>query len=139
MDILSYPSSIKISDGYNKNCNYCIIPKLRGKLHSNSIENISEEAKFLAENGTIELNIVSQDTLSYGLDLYKKKNIIELIDKLSTVFNIKWIRLLYCYPESIDDEIINFISKNDKILNYIDMPIQHIINRILKLMNRPTT
>lgn len=139
MDILSYSSSIKISDGCNKNCSYCIIPKLRGKLHSNSIENIYEEAKFLAENGTTELNIVSQDTLSYGIDLYKKKSIIELLDKLSSIDNIKWIRLLYCYPESIDDEIIDFISKNDKVLNYIDMPIQHINNRILKLMNRPTT
>ena len=139
MDILSYSSSIKISDGCNKNCSYCIIPKLRGKLHSNSIENIYDEAKFLAENGTTELNIVSQDTLSYGVDLYKKKKIIDLLDKLSNIDGIKWIRLLYCYPESIDDEIIDFISKNDKILNYIDMPIQHINNRVLKLMNRPTT
>lgn len=139
MDILSYSSSIKISDGCNKNCSYCIIPKLRGKLHSNSIENIYDEAKFLAENGTTELNIVSQDTLSYGVDLYKKKKIIDLLDKLSNIDSIKWIRLLYCYPESIDDEIIDFISKNDKILNYIDMPIQHINNRVLKLMNRPTT
>lgn len=139
MDILSYSSSIKISDGCNKNCSYCIIPKLRGKLHSNSIENIYDEAKFLAENGTTELNIVSQDTLSYGVDLYKKKKIIDLLDKLSNIDSIKWIRLLYCYPESIDDDIIDFISKNDKILNYIDMPIQHINNRVLKLMNRPTT
>ena len=139
MDILSFSSSIKISDGCNKNCSYCIIPKLRGKLHSNTIENLYNEAKFLAENGTTELNIVAQDTLSYGIDIYNKKEIIKLLDKLSEIDSIKWIRLLYCYPESLDDDIIDFISKNEKVINYIDMPIQHINNRILKLMNRPTT
>ena len=139
IEFLSYSSSIKISDGCNKKCAYCIIPYLRGKNRSSSIENLYKESLLLSKNGTKELNIVAQDTLNYGIDIYNKKMIIPLLDKISSINKIKWIRLLYCYPESIDDDLIDFIKNNKKIINYIDMPIQHINDQILKMMNRPTT
>ncbi|MDO5564799.1 MAG: 30S ribosomal protein S12 methylthiotransferase RimO [Eubacteriales bacterium] len=138
-DITSFSQSLKISDGCNKRCSYCIIPKLRGNLKSEKIENLFLEAKNLAKQGTVELNLVAQDTLSYGIDLYKKKCINELLNKLSIIKEFHWIRLLYCYPEEIDQSLINTIKSNEKIVNYIDMPIQHISNRILNNMNRNTT
>ena len=147
MDVLSFSSSIKICDGCDKFCTYCIIPYLRGRLRSNSLKNIIDETKKLAKNGVKELNVVGQDILSYGkdlkdcsdFDLEKEKPISTLLREMSKVDGIEWIRLLYCYPEEIDDSLINLIKENDKIIPYIDMPIQHASDKVLKLMNRHTT
>ena len=146
-DILSFSSFIKICDGCDKFCSYCIIPYLRGRLKSNSYENVIEETKRLSESGVKELNVVGQDILSYGKDIKdskafnidKEKPIVTVLRDMSKVNGIKWIRLLYCYPEEIDDGLINLIKENDKIIPYIDMPIQHSSDKILKLMNRKTT
>ena len=137
-DVRFFSKSIKISDGCNKNCTYCIIPKLRGKFTSNTFDNIYMEAINLAKSGAVELNIVGQDVLNYGVDIYKKNKIVDLLNLLSEIKGIKWIRLLYCYPEEITDDLISLIKNNKKILHYIDMPIQHIDNDILKSMNRAT-
>lgn len=145
-DILSFSSFIKICDGCDKYCSYCIIPYLRGKFKSNGKENILKEAKKLAKAGVKELNIVGQDVLNYGNDLLTKEQhgkvsrpIVELINDIAKIKGIEWIRLLYCYPEAIDDEVIRLIRDNDKVIPYIDMPIQHISDKILKSMNRKTT
>lgn len=146
-DILSFSSYLKVCDGCNKFCSYCIIPYLRGRLKSNTITNLVSEAKKLANNGTKELNIVGQDILSYGDDIKdsnefnidKERPIVTLLNSISKISGIEWIRLFYCYPEEIDDSVINLISKNKKVLPYIDMPIQHASNKILKLMNRKTS
>lgn len=146
-DILSFSSFIKICDGCDKFCSYCIIPYLRGRFKSNSYENIIEETKKLAKCGVKELNVVGQDILSYGKDLMdskvfdinKEKPIVTLLKALSEINGIRWIRLLYCYPEEIDDSLIKLIKANDKIIPYIDMPIQHSSDKILRLMNRKTT
>lgn len=137
-DILSFSSSLKISDGCDKKCSYCIIPRLRGHFRSSKIEKLVKETKKLSKLGTTEISIVAQDTLSYGIDLYKKKMIVPLINKISKIDGIRWIRLMYCYPESIDDSLINLIKNNKKVLHYIDMPIQHINDDILISMNRAT-
>lgn len=143
-DILSFSSFIKICDGCNKFCTYCIIPYLRGRLKSNSHENVISEIKNLAKSGVKELNVVGQDILSYGKDFddyseEKEKPIVTLLRDMSNVNGIKWIRLLYCYPEEISDDLINLMKDNKKIIPYIDMPIQHSSDKILKLMNRKTT
>ena len=137
-DILSFSSSIKISEGCDKNCSYCIIPKLRGKFKSREISDILLEAKELANNGIRELNIVAQDTLSYGRDLYNEVRIVDLVENLSMINGIEFIRLLYCYPEEISDEFIKLIKNNKKVVHYIDMPLQHISNNVLKNMHRAT-
>ena len=139
LDIINYSRSIKISDGCDKNCTYCIIPKLRGKQQSRKIEDIFVETKKMTDMGLVELEIVAQDTLSYGLDIYKKKSIVDLLNQLSTIDRLEWIRLMYCYPEEITDELIQLMKTNKKILHYIDMPIQHISDKILRRMNRATT
>lgn len=146
-DFLSFSSSIKICDGCDKYCSYCIIPYLKGHFKSNTPENILSEAKKLAQNGVKELVVVGQDILHYGSDFkcnnQKNKNankpIVSLINEISKIEGIEWIRLLYCYPEEINDEVINLIKDNSKVLPYIDMPIQHASDKILKLMNRRTT
>ena len=138
-DILSYCATLKIADGCNKNCSYCIIPKLRGKYKSEKIENLIKEAKCLSKGITKELNIVAQEVLSYGLDLYKNRSISLLLDELEKINNIKWIRLLYCYPEEINMDVVKLFLNHHKLLHYIDIPIQHSSNKILKIMNRPTT
>ena len=146
-DVLSFSSFIKICDGCDKFCSYCIIPYLRGRFKSNSYENIIEETKKLAKSGVKELNVVGQDILSYGKDLKdykifdtnKEKPIVTLLKAMSKIDGIKWFRLLYCYPEEIDDGLIKLIKENDKIIPYIDMPIQHSSDKILRLMNRKTT
>ena len=146
-DVLSFSSSIKICDGCDKFCTYCIIPYLRGRFRSNSLKNIIEETKKLAKSGVKELNVVGQDILSYGkdlkdcqdFDLANEKPITTLLREMSKVSGIEWIRLLYCYPEEIDDSLIKLIKENDKIIPYIDMPIQHASDKILKIMNRHTT
>ncbi|MCM8710640.1 30S ribosomal protein S12 methylthiotransferase RimO [Clostridium sp. SYSU_GA19001] len=127
---------LKISEGCDNLCTYCIIPKIRGKYRSRKMEDIVSEAKTLAQNGVVEIILVAQDTTMYGIDLYKEKKLPALIRELSNIEEIKWIRLLYCYPEEITDELIQEIADNSKVCKYIDMPIQHISNTVLKRMNR---
>lgn len=134
-----FSAYLRVAEGCNNFCTYCIIPKIRGKYRSRKIEDILEEARYLAENGVKELILVAQDTTRYGTDLYGEKKLHELLKKLSDIDGIKWIRILYCYPEEITDELINEISVNEKVCKYIDMPIQHISNNILKLMKRRGT
>lgn len=140
--ILSTPKHyayVKIADGCNNHCSYCIIPKLRGRFRSRKIEEIVNEVKGLAEKGVKEIIIVAQDTTMYGIDIYKKRAIVELIDKLEEIQGIEWIRLMYCYPEELTDELIDKIAGSKKICHYFDIPLQHINNNILKKMRRRTT
>ena len=134
-----YYEYLKIAEGCDKHCTYCRIPSLRGKYRSIPMERLVEEARFLAEGGTKELILVAQETTLYGTDLYGKKCLTELINRLSEIPGIRWIRLLYCYPEEIDDELIECIAENPKVCHYLDMPIQHASDAILKKMGRRTT
>ena len=127
---------IKIAEGCDNCCTYCVIPSLRGDFRSRKLEAILHEAESLAASGVKELILVAQDTTRYGIDLYGKKMLIELLTLLSKLDGIEWIRLLYCYPEEIDDELINEIAKNAKICKYIDIPIQHASDAVLKAMGR---
>lgn len=129
---------IKISDGCNNHCTYCIIPKLRGRYRSRQMEYIIQEAKNYASKGVKEIILIAQDTTRYGIDLYGKFMLPELLRKLNEIEDIKWIRILYAYPEAITDELIDTIATCEKVCNYIDMPIQHCSDEILKRMNRRT-
>ena len=135
----SYMAYLKISEGCDKHCTYCIIPKLRGKQRSRKIEDIVCEAKDLASRGVKELVVIAQDSTMYGSDIYGKPVLPELLEELAKIEGIKWIRIMYSYPESITEELVQVIKKHDNICNYFDMPIQHASNKILKLMNRHTT
>jgi len=128
---------LKIADGCFNHCTYCLIPKIRGKYRSYPMENLLKEAEELGD--VAELIIVAQDTTRYGEDLYGKNCYVELLQKLSALENIQKIRLLYCYPDVITDELIAEIKNNEKIVKYIDIPLQHSENRVLKLMNRKGT
>ncbi|WP_373600575.1 30S ribosomal protein S12 methylthiotransferase RimO [Paraclostridium bifermentans] len=130
---------LKIGEGCDNHCTYCIIPKLRGKYRSRKIEDIVKEAKELASNGVKELVVIAQDTTKYGFDLYGEVKLPQLLEELAQIEGIKWIRIMYSYPESITEELVKVIKKYDNICNYFDMPIQHASNKILKLMNRQTT
>ncbi|MDD5006160.1 MAG: MiaB/RimO family radical SAM methylthiotransferase [Candidatus Omnitrophica bacterium] len=131
---------VKISEGCGNLCSYCVIPKIKGKLHSRTRESIIEQVKLLDKNNTKEINLVGQDITLYGVDCCSKPQLAELIkDILKNTHNIRWIRLLYLNPGRISDELIDLIAKEERICKYIDIPIQHINNRILKLMNRNTT
>ena len=130
---------IRIAEGCNNFCTYCIIPKIRGKFRSREMESIINEAKSLSRQGVKEIILVAQDTTMYGTDIYGEKKLHELLRELSKVEGIEWIRVLYCYPEEIYDELIDEIADNDKVLKYLDLPIQHISSDILKLMGRKTT
>lgn len=130
---------LKIAEGCDKHCTYCIIPKLRGAYRSVPMEQLITEAAKLAENGVKELILVAQETTLYGVDLYGKKSLPELLTKLSAIDGVKWIRILYAYPEEITGELIDTIAKLDKVCNYIDMPIQHASDNILKKMGRLTS
>ena len=132
----SHTAYIRIAEGCNNFCTYCIIPKIRGKFRSRDIESILNEAKLLSESGVKEIILVAQDTTMYGTDIYNEKRLHILLRELSKIEKIKWIRLLYCYPEEIYDELIDEIANNEKVLKYLDIPIQHISSRILKLMGR---
>lgn len=132
-------SFLKIAEGCDKHCTYCTIPSLRGKYRSRDMESLIKEAELLAAKGVRELVLIAQDTSLYGTDLYGEKKLPELLRRLSEIEDIRWIRILYCYPENIDDSLINEIAENPKVLHYLDMPIQHINNRILKLMGRKST
>ncbi|WP_454053524.1 30S ribosomal protein S12 methylthiotransferase RimO [Clostridium sp. Marseille-Q7071] len=127
---------IRISEGCNNQCAYCAIPNIRGKYRSRTIEDILKEASVLAINGYKELILVAQDTTSYGIDIYGEKKLHILLNQLSQIKSIKWIRILYCYAEELTDEIIDEIASNDKVCKYIDIPIQHISDKILKSMRR---
>ena len=138
--ILTTPSHyayLKIADGCNNRCTYCLIPKIRGKYVSYPIEELVAEAEKLGDIS--ELILVAQDVTRYGIDLYGQKNLIKILQKLTALVNIKSVRLLYCYPEMIDDGLIEEIKSNNKIIKYLDIPLQHSENRILKLMNRRGT
>ena len=130
---------LKIAEGCNNFCTYCTIPSIKGKYRSRPIEDIEAEAMRLSKLGVSELIIVAQDTALYGIDLYKEKTLSKLIRKLSEIDGIKWIRLMYCYPENIDDSLIDEIASNKKVLHYIDMPIQHSCDTVLKRMGRKST
>ncbi len=130
---------LKIAEGCNKNCTYCIIPKIRGRYRSVPMEELLAQAKELAGQGVKELILVAQETTLYGVDLYGEKSLHRLLDELNQVSGIQWIRLMYCYPEEIYEELIQSIKRNKKVCHYLDMPIQHINNDILKRMGRRTT
>ncbi len=132
-------SYLKIAEGCGKNCTYCIIPKLKGRFRSVPMEDLIEEAEGLAAEGVKELILVAQETTIYGTDLYGKKMLPELLKKLNDIEGIEWIRLLYCYPEEITDELVEAIKTLPKVCHYIDMPIQHASDHILKRMARATT
>lgn len=129
---------LKIAEGCDKRCSYCIIPKVRGNYRSIPMESLVEEAKKLVEFGAKELILVAQETTLYGKDLYGEKSLPKLLHKLCEIEGLYWIRILYCYPEEITDELIETIRTEDKICNYLDIPIQHASDRILKKMGRRT-
>jgi len=130
---------LKIADGCSNHCSYCTIPLIKGEFKSSNFDDIVNEAEAMAELGIKELILIAQDTARYGLDLYNKKMIVPLIKRLSRVKGIEWIRLLYTHPKSIDDGLISEIKNNPRVCKYLDMPLQHINNRILELMNRHIT
>ncbi len=130
---------LKIGEGCSNKCTYCAIPYIRGPFVSRKKEDIIEEAKELSKKGIKELIIIAQDTTKYGIDIYGESKLAELLDEISKIKEIKWIRFLYSYPEGITDELIDVVAKNKKIAKYFDIPIQHSSNRILKKMNRKTS
>lgn len=133
-----YYAFLKIAEGCDKRCTYCIIPDLRGSYRSVPMERLIEEAKQLASQGVKELILVAQETTLYGIDLYKKKSLPKLLHELCKIPGIQWIRIQYCYPEEITQELIETIREEEKICNYLDIPIQHASDRILKRMGRRT-
>lgn len=134
-----YTAWLKISEGCNRNCTFCIIPKLRGKLRSRTVESLVNEAKNLASTGVRELNLISQDLSDYGVDLDENNKLFNLLSGLETVENIDWIRLFYFYPDELTDEVIEKIATSQKITKYLDMPVQHFSTNVLKRMNRQIT
>ena len=127
---------LKIADGCSNRCTYCAIPYIRGPQISRKIEEILEEANKLANEGYTELILIAQDTTKYGIDIYGKSCLAELLQEISKIEKIKWIRFLYAYPETIDDELIKVVKESNKICHYFDIPIQHIADTVLKRMNR---
>ncbi len=134
-----YYSYLKIAEGCDKHCTYCIIPSIRGNYRSVPMEQLLEEATMLAMNGVKELILVAQETTLYGADLYGKKMLPALLKELCKISGLEWIRILYCYPEEITDELIQTIKEEDKICNYLDIPIQHSSDAMLKRMGRRTS
>lgn len=130
---------LKIGEGCSNKCTYCAIPYIRGPFVSRKMDEILNEAKMLAKKGIKELIVIAQDTTKYGVDIYGESKLAELLEKLSEIDGIKWIRFLYSYPEGITDELIKTVANNNKIAKYFDIPIQHISNPILKRMNRRTS
>lgn len=130
-------SYIKIAEGCNFNCGYCIIPQLRGPYKSRKIENIVQEATELAKKGVNEIVLIAQDTTSYGKDIYGKPSLVELLVELNKIEELSWIRIMYTYPSLITDELLETINKLDKVVKYIDVPLQHVSKNMLEAMNRP--
>lgn len=135
----NYTAYLKVAEGCDNHCTYCIIPKLRGNYRSRKQEDILKEAKLLAKNGVKELIVIAQDTTKYGIDLYGEKKIAELLRALNEIEELKWIRVLYSYPEDVDSEFVKAVKESEKVLPYFDIPVQHANDKILKLMNRKTT
>ena len=131
-------SYIKIADGCNYRCGYCVIPYLRGNYHSRKIEDIVEEAKKLVKKGVTEIILVAQDTTGYGIDIYKKPMLSKLLEELNTIEGLGWIRVMYAYPTQMSDELLNTIARLDKVVKYVDIPLQHSHPEMLKMMNRPS-
>ncbi|MEE1218778.1 MAG: 30S ribosomal protein S12 methylthiotransferase RimO [Ruminococcus sp.] len=131
-----YTAYLKIAEGCDNCCTYCAIPLIRGKFRSRKIEDVVGEAERLAENGVKELNVIAQDTTRYGEDLYGEVYLAKLLKRLCQIDGLKWIRVLYCYPDRITDELIDTIAQEDKIVKYIDLPLQHCNGDVLKSMNR---
>ncbi|MGB0453268.1 MAG: 30S ribosomal protein S12 methylthiotransferase RimO, partial [Bacteriovoracaceae bacterium] len=134
-----YMAWLKVSEGCNRNCTFCIIPTIRGRLRSRSVESLVNEAKALAESGVKELNLISQDLSDYGVDLEEGDNLANLLRELEEVEGIEWIRLFYFYPDELTDEVIDLMAKSKKICRYLDMPVQHFSDHILRKMNRKIT
>ena len=130
-------SYLKIGEGCNYQCGYCIIPKLRGKYVSRPIENIVKEAKELVNKGVTEIVLIAQDTSSYGIDLYGNQALPKLLEELNKIENLSWIRIMYAYPTQMTDELIDTIAKLDKVVKYVDIPLQHSHPDVLKRMKRP--
>ena len=135
----THSAYLKIAEGCDKHCTYCVIPSVRGPYTSVPMERVMEEARELVRQGAKELILIAQEVTRYGTDLYGEKKLPELLNMLSLIKDLKWIRLLYCYPEEITQELIDTMRDNKKVLHYIDMPIQHSEDRILKLMGRRTS
>lgn len=129
---------LKIAEGCNKNCTYCVIPSIRGRYRSVPMEDLIEQAKSLVESGAKELILVAQETTLYGVDLYGEKSLHRLLDELNKINGLFWIRIMYCYPEEIYDGLIDSMIRNEKVCHYLDMPIQHCNDAILKRMGRKT-
>ncbi len=131
-----YTAYLKIADGCDNHCTYCVIPSIRGRFRSRSIEDLCAESQRLAASGVRELVVIAQNTTDYGLDIYGKRALAELLQKLSMVEGIDWVRLHYAYPEGIDDELLSVIAENPKVCKYLDIPIQHSHDAVLKRMGR---
>ena len=131
-------SYIKIADGCNYRCGYCIIPYLRGDYHSRKMEDIIEEAKKLVKKGVTEIILIAQDTTGYGVDLYKKPMLAKLLEELNKIEGLGWLRIMYAYPTQMTDELLDTIAKLDKVVKYVDIPLQHSHPEMLKMMNRPS-
>ncbi len=134
-----YMAWLKISEGCNRNCTFCIIPTLRGKLRSRAVDSLIQEAKNLSKTGVRELNLISQDLSDYGVDLDDKNNLFDLLVGLEEVEGVDWIRLFYFYPDELTNEVIDLMAKSKKICSYLDMPVQHFSTQVLKRMNRKIT
>ncbi len=132
----NYYAYLKIAEGCDNNCTYCAIPMIRGKQRSRTIENIVEEAESLVKNGVKELIVIAQDTSRYGIDIYGEFSLARLLKELAKIENLKWIRVLYCYPEAITEELIDVFASEDKVVKYLDLPLQHASGKVLKRMNR---
>lgn len=130
-------SYIKIAEGCNFECGYCVIPRLRGKYISRPIEKIVDEAKFIAQKGVSEIVLIAQDTTSYGIDLYKRQMLPDLLKELNKIEELNWIRVMYAYPSMLTDEFLYSMRDLDKVVKYIDIPLQHSSKNVLKLMKRP--
>ena len=134
----SYTAYLKIADGCDNRCTYCVIPALRGAYRSRRMENIIREAQALADAGVRELILIAQDTTRYGLDLYGEIKLAALLEELCKLDALRWIRLHYCYPEAVSDELLEVMAGNEKVCRYLDIPIQHANDEILKRMGRRT-
>ncbi len=134
-----YTAWLKISEGCNRNCTFCIIPTLRGRLRSRTVASLVEESKNLASTGVRELNLISQDLSDYGVDLDENNNLFELLSGLETVEGVDWVRLFYFYPDELTDTVIEKMATSNKVCKYLDMPVQHFSDHVLRRMNRKIT
>ena len=132
----SYYAYVKIAEGCNNRCSYCAIPYIRGNLQSRTMEDIEAEVRMLLKAGVREIILVAQDTTRYGMDLYGKPMLCELLERLAVLPGIVWLRVLYCYPENITDELLDVMQKHETIVKYLDIPIQHLDDTVLKRMHR---